>query len=240
MPASAVGWFSTRDPHAQQPETRWAATMATDLYAGLFLGAATPPDTTIDITVAGRPHTPNGTGPTRKATLDDWIQLFWFYALSRSPQSQRAIHALPEHHVIPTGKWPEYRIHRYRALTALDNNDPTWTTHLTAAQEAITTPSYVEPDEATLLEAPILAILTTIANHDQTAFTTAVTDALHAHRTYYTAHDHRSRDCAGYTSIPIAATCALATDHGLTLTIESDYLPTGLIHPGWYPTTTPN
>ncbi|MBT0566782.1 immunity 49 family protein [Williamsia sp. CHRR-6] len=240
MAASAVKWFSTSDPLAQQPATRWAATMATDLYAGLFLGAATPPGTTITINIVNTPHTLNGAGPIRKATLDDWIQLFWFYALSRSPQSRRAIHALPEHHVIPTGRWPQHRIHRYRALTALDNNDPTWTDHLTAAQEAITNPGYVEPDEATLLEAPILAILATIATGDQTAFTTAVTAAVHAHHTYYTAHTHRSRDCAGYTSIPIAATCALATDHGLTLTVESDYLPTGLIHPGWYPTTTPN
>lgn len=69
---------------------------------------------------------------------------------------------------------------------------------------------------------------------DQANFTEQLTDALTDHRAYWSANEARSDTPRGFVSLPLLGPCAMAFDEGITIDVESDYLPIELIqNPPW-------
>ncbi len=227
-------WLIANDPSAQEVRTIDAAAVTSDLTAGMFLAAAVEPGAPFSVTVNGSPMTFHGNGVHFHIAPDTWMPPYWWYRLSRSTQSRAAVNVLTRDQILRDGHWARHRVHMYDAFIALDNDEPDWIDHVHLALETVGRPAPTDGMEAQYIHKPLLHMLIAIDDDNQDAFTDALVTGIETHRRYWTRNEKFAADCEGFTSIPLAAICALAVDRGLTIAVESDYLPTGLIAPGWY------
>jgi hypothetical protein len=224
------------DPSVTTSQARYAGVVAADLHTASHVLGSTSPDGTADIDIAGLGATLPGLGPT-DVNLHTWFDLYWWKALSRDTDMAAATTLIDLPTLMGDGRWDPHRVHLYEALRARDDGDPAWVDHIAHALEALDRPILVFPEEGRLLHRGVIEILAAVAAQDHTQLTHAITAALKNHRKYWDKNNSRRDMTPGYTALPVAAACAMALDAGMTIDVESDYLPTGLIHPGWYPTT---
>ncbi|MFI9507766.1 immunity 49 family protein [Nocardia sp. NPDC052566] len=85
---------------------------------------------------------------------------------------------------------------------------------------------------ATYIAAPAIRALRHLTTGAATEFDAALTEALRQHRAYWGA-DERRLDTLGFVAWPLLALVCQATARGLHRTVESDYLPVGLLDHAW-------
>ncbi|MFT3662383.1 MAG: immunity 49 family protein [Gordonia sp. (in: high G+C Gram-positive bacteria)] len=119
-----------------------------------------------------------------------------------------------------------------RALQSRARDEFTWFDLAAAAVEAAAVAPEDVREEALYLDVPVIGLIVAIG--DQEAFTEQLGSALEAHRAYYSKNEYRTCRSDGFVSIPILAACCMAIDDGMTIDIETDYLPRYLLdHPAW-------
>ncbi|MDX2007942.1 MAG: immunity 49 family protein [Meiothermus sp.] len=76
---------------------------------------------------------------------------------------------------------------------------------------------------------PLLEVWLAVLGKNREAFNTRLEAALKAHHTYWSQQVRGGRDLEGLVALPLVHACAWAHDHGLSLEVDSDYLPPYLI-----------
>ncbi|MGW1538966.1 immunity 49 family protein [Streptomyces sp. NPDC002309] len=92
---------------------------------------------------------------------------------------------------------------------------------------------YVDADLMAQILYPPLILLYRVIRRDSAEFNKALTDALRWHKEYWTATEDRALSSKGLVAVgPLAMAC-LARDQGLTVEVESEYLPHALLEYSW-------
>ncbi|MEU0112119.1 immunity 49 family protein [Streptomyces sp. NPDC006251] len=79
-----------------------------------------------------------------------------------------------------------------------------------------------------------MMLLYRVIRRDPAEFNKALTDALRWHKAYWTADLDRATSADGLVALgPLAMAC-LARDQGITVEVESEYLPKALLGYAWF------
>ncbi|GAB2645149.1 hypothetical protein GCM10027169_11430 [Gordonia jinhuaensis] len=159
-----------------------------------------------------------GVGPDpRVLTANAWLQSYWWARLTRD---QTAIDLLAATPISAPGEGQhpdEAASALVRLLRRRDAGEPSW---------------WDDPDSHgrhSRWDQPwsgIRDVLHTIGV--QSRFTDALTDALRAHREHWSAPAFRAVP-QGFWSLPLTALAAIAVEEGMSLEVDSEYLPASLI-----------
>lgn len=79
------------------------------------------------------------------------------------------------------------------------------------------------------LGVPELELFLRLLEKEPGSFNESLARALEHHRSYWSQSDDLARDPRGYFSLSLTGLASLAHDAGIPITVESDYLPTGLV-----------
>jgi hypothetical protein len=76
---------------------------------------------------------------------------------------------------------------------------------------------------------PSIQVFLRLLEKEGGRFNETLAQALELHRRFWSRNEDVARDPAGYFSLPLTGLGALAHDAGIAITVESDYLPIGLV-----------
>ena len=233
----AVAYRLCDDPTGELPETQRAARIAVDLKTAWCLLSDRPKEVEMTIVIENRPTTVARSFSTFRG-LSSWLELWSWQRLSRCDETSRALRLFDTETLIDGGFPSAYRPVLHMALRRQELSDPDWTDDLHLARNLVADPLRRDASKAKFLDATLIELLLAITDEDQDRYTSTLEAALRGHSRYWTQTRQRKGDAHGFFALSVAAAVTIAHDHGLTTEVTSDYLPTHLIAPGWYPAPT--
>ena len=234
---SAAALHFGSDPSGARVETRVAARRAEQIYLGMYQLAALPPGEPFVLEMDSAGLRSHGTGHNPRAVnAQTWLDAYWWARATRNGTARETLDAVDPALLTQGSRNDRALLGLVEALQARDRKDPEWAETLKSAVSQVNSPTVSTKEEARLLQLDLFGVLGTIGNEpdDQANFTEQLTDALTDHRTYWSANEARSDTPRGFFSLPLFGLCAMAFDEGMTIDVESDYLPVELIqNPPW-------
>lgn len=222
------------DPLGAEPETQRVARITVGLKTAWCLSSSLPEGG--EMTMEIEDHSITVLRPISTfGGLSRWLELWSWQRLSRSDETSRAIRLFDTQTIIDGGVPSAYRPVLHMALRRQELGDPDWTDDLHLARNLVADPMKEDASKAKFLDATLIELLLAITDEDQDRYTATLEAALRGHKRYWTQTRRRKESPHGFFALSVAAAVTIAHDHGLTTEVASDYLPTHLIAPGWYP-----
>ena len=234
---SAAALHFGSDPSGARVETRVAARRAEQIYLGMYQLAALPPSEPFVLEMDSAGLRSHGTGHNPRAVnAQTWLDAYWWARATRNGTARETLDAVDPALLTQGSRNDAAMLGLVEALQARDRRDPQWAEMLSACVSQVNSPTISTKEEARLLQLDLFGVLATIGNEpdDQGNFTEQLTDALTDHRAFWGASEERSGTPRGFFSLPLFGLCAMAFDEGMTIDVDSDYLPVELIqNPPW-------
>ncbi|MFF4606253.1 immunity 49 family protein [Streptomyces sp. NPDC001339] len=235
--ASAVRVFNVRcagDPAAAKLETWEACVTAMQLGSALFTSAQATTDT-VECTIDHKKLTLRS-GALPWAHAGNWITAFWLACVCRDKRRITELCQVPVSLLRESGAvFDEYLYDWVEALRAYWLRQPQLGDKLVAAVDG-TAPEVLRHAAAggvLRLMYPPMNLLTQLVRGDAERFNTELAKAVEWHKEYWTRDEDRELDPEGLVALGLTAVSCLALDAGFTLTVQSEYLPEGLLDAGW-------
>lgn len=178
---------------------------------------------------------PSGAGPV-SPDAGDWLQALWLTMICRERSRVELLASVPEELLRASGSvYDEYIYDWVRALQLYWRGEDGLVDALLAAMEG-TEPGTLRvaaPELVLELLYPPIELFYRLAQRDEAGFNDSLVSALELHQRFWTKDEDRRTDPDGYFSLPLLAIAALATDIGMTVDVESEYLPKALLDGDW-------
>jgi hypothetical protein len=177
-----------------------------------------------------------GTGPSIDTDAGTWLQALWLALVCRERPRIDLLASVPEE--LLRGSGADYDDYIYRWVEALQvywRAEDGLVEALLAAMRG-TEPEGLRvaaPELILQLLYPPIEVFYRFVQRDEAKFNDALARALELHQRFWTKDDDRRTDPDGFISLPLLAIAALAKDAGMTVDVESDYLPKTLLDGGW-------
>ncbi|WP_437729014.1 immunity 49 family protein [Sorangium sp. So ce861] len=222
----AAAWRCSVDPAAAsiRDDLRAAACGA----AALFALAASPPGAEVFVRFPdGGERSLTSSGWSEAANPILWDRAFFAAMATRSYEALEILAGIPLDLLRKSRtKSEEWRYLYIEAFTAFVRRDRDAPERVLAATKAAD-PDTVAPAFRTFvldIASLDLELLYRVMTGDQAGFDAALPKALKGHKHYYGRGDGK-RDILGQLALRPLALCAVARDAGMTIGVESDYLP---------------
>lgn len=227
-----AAYSSVGDPDAALLRIWDATWMAMQASSAMFLNANNK-DRDISFTIGfDDRYTTVGTGPNSSATAGKWLAAMYFAIICR--RSDRAA-ALCDTSIetlrAAGGRYDAYIYDWVQAFQKfVRRDDDVVRTIITAMEGAdLERARIAEPDLLLLLLYPPIELLYFVTQGDADQFNTRLTRAIEDHKKFWSKTADRRRDVEGFIAWgPLAMAC-IAHDMGMTITVETPYLPKHLI-----------
>lgn len=230
-----LGYRSVSDPKAVQIDTWNAAVRAMQSSTALFI-AASRTDGDVEFRFGEDTLRRAATGPTMDSTGLNWLTALWLAMICRERPRIDLLTSIP--------------IDLLRASSPLDEFVYVWVrtlqTYWTRGGENLvdklleamrgTDPGRLEHlSEETVLQLyyPPVELFYHLTQRDDARFNESLANALELHKRYWSGEVDRRRSPDGFVALgPLAIAC-LARDVGVSIEVESDYLPQRLLEGTW-------
>ncbi|GAA5612067.1 hypothetical protein Spla01_03223 [Streptomyces platensis] len=234
--ASAVQVLNVRcadDPTAAKLETWESCVTAMQVGSALFASARANTESVECLIDHKRRTIPAGAQSWVDA--GNWLTAFWLACVCREKGRLNELCQVPVSLLRNSGAvFDEYLYHWVEALQAYWLQQPQLGDKLVAAVEG-TDPDAIRHTEAggvLRLMYPPMNLLTQLVRGDEEKFNAELVKALEWHKDHWT-RDDREVNPEGFISLGLTAVTCLARDAGFTITVESEYLPEGLLDAEW-------
>ncbi|MFH7595269.1 immunity 49 family protein [Streptomyces racemochromogenes] len=233
----AAKWHCLADPIATRFTTWEAWILAMQTGSALFTaGQATEGPARCRIGVSGEEKELPVTGPQEYLHAVNWLTSFYLAAICREGERMNRLAQVPLPFLRASGA--EFDEYIYSWVETIQHHrfgrQETWDSLVRAVEG--TDPAHVQiaSQELTLkILYPPLNLFHRYATRDEERFNEALAEALTWHKEYWTANEARSRSGEGLVALgPLAIAC-MARDAGMTIKVESEYLPKELMEFGW-------
>ncbi|MEV6715668.1 immunity 49 family protein [Lentzea sp. NPDC051208] len=174
-----------------------------------------------------------GTGPTIDTDAGNWLRALWPAMICREKRRVDVLASVPEELLRGSGAgFDDYIYDWVKALRIYWRGEDGLVDALLAAMRG-TEPGALRvaaPELVLELLYPPIELFYHFTQRDEAKFNDSLVRALELHRRFWTKDEDRRSDPNGFVSFPLLAIAALAEDAGLTIDVESEYLPTTLLH----------
>ncbi len=228
--------YCAMDPQAVKFETWEAWAKAMQAGSALFAAATAPAGTTVACRIKEQERTLAATGPESHLNAGTWVTSFYLAMICRDNDRLRRLAEVPVSLLRDSGAvFDEYIYSWVEALQSFWLGRQDVGDKLVAAVDG-TSPEalrYADADLMSKILYPPLILLYRVIRRDPTEFNKSLADALRWHKAYWTADEDRATSADGLVALgPLAFAC-LARDQGITVEVESDYLPKALLEYAW-------
>ncbi|AXE88399.1 immunity 49 family protein [Streptomyces sp. Go-475] len=224
------------DPQAVRFETWEAWVTAMQTGSALFAAATAPEGASITCRIKEQEQTLPATGPESYLNAGTWVTAFYLAMICRDNDRLHRLAEVPISFLRESGAvFDEYIYSWVEALQSFWLGRPDVGDKLIAAVDG-TGPEalrYADADLMSKILYPPMILLYRVIRRDPAEFNKALADALRWHKAYWTADLDRATSADGLVALgPLAMAC-LARDQGITVEIESEYLPKALLEYAW-------
>ncbi|WP_280234962.1 immunity 49 family protein [Nocardia cyriacigeorgica] len=224
------------DPRGSKIETWQAVVSALQIAAALFTAANTPKGTPTQCFIDHEQRVFPGTGPNSATSAGNWLFAFWLAIVCRDQKRMSELCNIPIELLRASGA--EYDEYIYDWVDTLQTY---WLERDGLVEKLTRTIEKSDPSAATIAPRDLLnyilyqpiELFHQFLRRNQDDFNQALAEAVRLHKKYWTANEKREMSNVGYLALgPLAITC-LAYDAGLSIDVESDYLPNALLERKW-------
>ncbi|MFD5416916.1 immunity 49 family protein [Streptomyces sp. NPDC127069] len=233
----AAKWHCLADPIATRFTTWEAWILAMQTGSALFAaGQATEGPVRCRIGVNGEEKELPATGPQEYLHAANWLTSFYLAAICREGERMNRLAQVPLSFLRASGA--EFDEYIYSWVETIQNHrfgrQETWDSLVRAVEGTDPAHAQIASQELMLkILYPPLNLFHRYATRDEERFNEALAEALTWHKEYWTANEARSRSGEGLVALgPLAIAC-MARDAGMTIKVESEYLPKELLEFGW-------
>jgi hypothetical protein len=224
------------DPRAVKFETWQAWVTAMQTGSALFAAATAPEGTSVTCRIKERERVLPATGMESHLNAGAWVTAFYLAMICRDNDRLRRLADVPVSLLRESGAvFDEYIYSWVEALQSFWLGRQDVGDKLVAAVDG-TSPEARRHADAGLMSKilyPPTLMLYRILRRDSAEFGKALADALLWHKEYWTADEERATSADGLVALgPLALAC-LARDQGITVEVESEYLPKALLEYSW-------
>lgn len=224
------------DPQAVKFDTWEAWVTAMQTGSALFAAATAPEGTGVTCRIKEQERTLPATGPEPHVNAGTWVTSFYLAMICRDNDRLRRLAEVPVSLLRDSGAVFDAYIYSWvETLQSFWLGRQDVGDKLVAAVDA-TSPEalrYTDADLVSKILYPPMILLYRIIRRDAVEFDKALVDALRQHKAYWTADEDRATSADGLVALgPLAMAC-LARDQGITVDVESGYLPRALLEHAW-------
>ncbi|WP_276320559.1 immunity 49 family protein [Amycolatopsis suaedae] len=220
------------DPRAAWSETWYVFVRAMQASSAFFLAASKPEGEEIEFRYGEDTIRRPATGATRESHAANWLTAMYLNMIGRERQRIDLLAGVPIDLLRESG--PQYDEFLFSWVHALQVYWRGEDGLIDAVLEAMrgTEPERLQRFEAEpvlQLYYPPMELFYLLTQREDAKFNDSLATALELHKRYWTAEEERLRNPRGYVALgPLAMAC-LARDAGVTIEVESDYLPIHLL-----------
>ncbi|MBD9701085.1 immunity 49 family protein [Streptomyces caniscabiei] len=223
------------DPTADKSET-WEAWVAAMQVGSALFAAAVTTEESVECRIAHASRTLPAIGAQHFTDAGNWVTAFWLAIVCRDQERMTRLCEVPVAILRASGAvYDEYVYDWVDALQAYWLERPGLGDKFTAAFEG-TDPERVRvADRELMLKIlyPPLNLFLQFLKRDEEQFNAALVQALRLHKEYWNADQDRRESISGTVALgPLAVAC-LAYDVGMSIQVESEYLPRHLLERAW-------
>ncbi|MEU6719174.1 immunity 49 family protein [Nonomuraea sp. NPDC046802] len=220
------------DPSAADEETWRSYVTAAEVGAALFAAAAADAGAVISRVIAGTEREITTTGPQSHADAATWRTAFWLAVVCRDRDKATLLADIPIALLRKSEAICDAYIYDWAdTLRTYWHGDPDRTLgdKLVAAVEgcAPSAVQIIDAEQALKLVHPPMNLFYHLIRQDQDGFNAALAEALESHRSFYSGE--RAIQIQGLVPIELLAIACLGHEAGLSVEVESDYLPAHLV-----------
>ncbi|MGW2647864.1 immunity 49 family protein [Streptomyces sp. NPDC001393] len=224
------------DPQAVKFATWEAWVTAMQIGSALFAAATAPEGTSITCRIKEQERILPATGPEPHLNPGTWVTAFYLAMICRDNDRLRQLAEVPVPLLRGSGAvFDEYIYSWVDALQSFWLGRQDMGEKLVAAVDG-TSPEALQYADADLMSKilyPPMVLLYRVIRRDAGELDKALADALRQHRAYWTATEDRATSADGLVALgPLAMAC-LARDQGITVEVESAYMPKALLEYAW-------
>ncbi|GCB46194.1 immunity 49 family protein [Streptomyces sp. NL15-2K] len=225
------------DPQAVKFETWEAWVTAMQTGSALFAAATAPAGTGVTCRIKEQECVLPATGPESHLNAGTWVTSFYLAMICRDNDRLRRLAEVPVSLLRDSGAvFDEYIYSWVEALQSFWLGRRDVGDRLVAAVDGTDAPEalrYADADLTSKILYPPMILLYRVIRRDPAEFNKSLADALRRHKANWTADEDRATSADGLVALgPLAMAC-LARDQGITLEVESEYLPKALLEYAW-------
>ncbi|MFI6469829.1 immunity 49 family protein [Streptomyces sp. NPDC050516] len=223
------------DPKVSDFWTWEAWVKAMQLGSALFSAGVAPQGESLHFRVGREEKTLPTLGPRDYLTAENWLDAFYLAAICRESDRMRQLASIPMSFLRAEGSGvEEYLFLWVEALQSGIHRDSEkmWNSLLAAARQSAPE-GLPESKRAKALElfSPLIEMFRYLMERDTGEFNSTLEKALNWHKAYWSENDPASVD--GLVALAPLALACIAHDADMDIEVESEYLPEGLLIPGW-------
>lgn len=222
------------DPRAARIET-WEAWVAAMQIGSALFRAATSSGPTVECLISGKVRTIPSTGPQPHANAGNWLTAFYLALVCRERERLTELSAVPISLLRESGAvFDEYVYVWIDTLQTYWKQGPALGDKLTAAIGGTDPEVLQAADRSLMLRVlyPPLNLFYRLLRGDSERFNVELVKALEWHKEYWTAEESRAAQVSGLVTLGPLAMASLAYDSGITIEVESGYIPKHLLERG--------
>ncbi|MFJ3832067.1 immunity 49 family protein [Streptomyces sp. NPDC090046] len=220
------------DPQAAFFPTWDAWVKAMQVGAAVFATAA-PPGETVQCRIAHKDRTLQTTGPHWYTAPGTWLDAFYLALVCRERDRITALCQVPLSLLRENGRADDHVFAWIDTLQTYWTGGPELSHKLVAAVDGTAPEVARDPETAGRLAYPPMEMFHRILRNDQAGFNQALATALQWHKDYWSSEESRAIDAAGLVALAPLAMACIAHDAGITIEVESEYLPAVLVTRNW-------
>lgn len=220
------------DPRAALFPT-WDAWVTAMQVGSATFAAATTAEEHVRCRIAHKDRTLQATGPQRYAHADSWLTAFYLAVACREKDRISALCQVPLSLLRENG--PQFGQHYYAWIDTLQTywlGGQDLIPKLVTAVDATAPETVDDPEMVGKLLYPPMEMFHRFIRKDQDGFNRALTNALLWHKQYWS-DEERAFEIPGLVALAPLAIACFAHDVGLSIEVESEYLPAVLIKRNW-------
>lgn len=231
-----LGYTLALDPVAENLAT-WDSTVEAMQVLTAIFGSANATEGTVEWLIAGQTVEIPATGPVYYANFSRWFEAFWLAVICRDTKRLQLLVDMPLELVQQSGMdHDEFDLKFAQALQKFSRREQGLAEALTEAMAATDQERVREPRLEYALRiayTTMKALFYLLRSNQEEKFNEALAQALEQHKKYWTADDDKAEHPRGFVALgPLAIAC-IAKDAGMTITVESEYLPKHLVLGSW-------
>lgn len=221
-----------RDPRAAENETWLALARALQAGGALFLAGTRPEGEEVEFRFGDEVIRRPATGPTPDTDAPNWLKTAYLAIVARDQPRLDLLAGVPIEQLRDSApEYDDYLFDWVRALQIHIRNGPDLIDTVLAAMRG-TEPEALQrsdPEAVLQLHYPPIELFYLYTQREDGKFSDSLVTALELHRQYWTADPERPRSPASIVALAPLAMACLARDAGMTVDVESDYLPYHLL-----------